>query len=65
MKLYLNDICTVPANIAGLPAVSVPCAENADGLPVGVQLLGRRFDDARLLAFARALEREISGGETV
>ena len=57
-KLYLNDICTVPANIAGLPAVSVPFGKDGGGLPIGVQLMGRRFDDARLLAFARALERE-------
>ena len=65
-RLYLNDVCTVPANIAGLPAISVPCAKDADGLPIGVQLLGRKFDDARLLAFARAFERELemAGGET-
>ena len=61
VKLYLNDICTVPANIAGLPAISVPCAKDASGLPIGVQLLGSRFEDAQLLAFAHALEHEISG----
>jgi aspartyl-tRNA(Asn)/glutamyl-tRNA(Gln) amidotransferase subunit A len=54
LRMYLNDGLTVPANLAGLPALSVPCGEDADGLPVGLQLLGPAFSDARLLAVADA-----------
>ena len=49
--MYLNDIYTIPANLAGLPAMSVPCGEVA-GLPVGMQLVGNYFDEARLLNVA-------------
>jgi Asp-tRNA(Asn)/Glu-tRNA(Gln) amidotransferase A subunit family amidase len=48
---------TIVANLAGLPAVSVPCGLDARGLPVGLQLIGRRGADARLLAIAARLER--------
>ena len=57
LKMYLSDVFTVPANLAGLPAVSVPCGEGASGLPVGVQLTGRAFGEALLLQIARAIER--------
>ncbi|MDO4271799.1 MAG: Asp-tRNA(Asn)/Glu-tRNA(Gln) amidotransferase subunit GatA [Candidatus Saccharibacteria bacterium] len=53
LKMYLADAMTVPASLAGLPAISVPAGESNDGLPVGVQIIGRQKDDARLLAFAR------------
>ena len=56
IKMYLADVMTVPASLAGLPALSVPSGETSDGLPVGVQLIGRRRDDAKLLALARAME---------
>lgn len=56
VKMYLADIMTVPASLAGMPAVSVPSGMNGDGLPVGVQLIGARQDDARLLALAKQLE---------
>lgn len=56
IKMYLADIMTVPASLAGLPAISVPVGATSDGLPVGVQLTGWRRDDARLLALAKSME---------
>ena len=56
VKMYLADIITVPPSLAGLPAISVPAGLTANGLPVGVQLIGKRRDDARLLALARSME---------
>ena len=57
LKMYLADAMTVPASLAGLPAISVPCGESDSGLPIGVQLIGRQKDDAKLLAFAKEVER--------
>jgi len=57
LQMYLSDIFTVPANLAGLPAVSVPCGEGASRLPVGIQFTGRAFDEALLLRVAHAVER--------
>lgn len=56
VKMYLADIMTVPASLAGLPAISVPAGETPEGLPVGVQLIGQRRSDAQLLALAKSLE---------
>ncbi len=60
IKMYATDICTVTVNIAGLPALSVPCG-NVDGLPVGMQLIGRHFCEATLFAIAGAYERAVGG----
>jgi len=57
LSMYLNDVFTVPASMAGLPAVSVPCGFTAGGLPIGLQLVGRPFDESTLLRVARAYER--------
>ena len=57
LKMYLADAMTVPASLAGLPAISVPCGESDRGLPIGVQLIGQQKDDAKLLAFAKEVER--------
>lgn len=57
LKMYLADAMTVPASLAGLPAISVPCGESDRGLPIGVQLIGQQKDDAKLLAFAKEIER--------
>lgn len=56
VKMYLADVMTVPASLAGLPAISVPAGATATGLPVGVQLIGARRHDATLLALATSLE---------
>ncbi len=56
LKMYLEDVMTVPASLAGLPAVSVPVGTNEEGLPVGLQIIGKRRDDAQILAIARELE---------
>ena len=58
LQMYLADIFTVSANLAGLPAISVPCGFTADRLPIGLQLTGRRFDEATLLRVADAHERD-------
>lgn len=56
LALYLGDIFTVPVNLAGLPAISVPARLSGEGLPLGMQLIGRRFDETTLLRAAKALE---------
>ena len=57
VKMYLADIMTVPASLAGLPAISVPAGVTESGLPVGVQLIGPRKSDATLLAIAKGVEK--------
>ena len=54
--MYLSDIFTVSANLAGLPGISVPCGRDAKNLPIGLQILGRRFDEATILRAADFLE---------
>ena len=54
---FLLDVFTLPCNLAGLPGLSLPCGFTRAGLPVGLQLLGRWWDEAGLLAAARAYER--------
>lgn len=56
IKMYLADVMTVPASLAGLPAISVPAGHSESGLPIGVQLIGKRRDDAQLLALAKSVE---------
>jgi aspartyl-tRNA(Asn)/glutamyl-tRNA(Gln) amidotransferase subunit A len=58
LQMYLADVFTVSANLAGLPAISVPCGFTPEGLPVGLQLIGRPFDEATLCRLADAYERE-------
>lgn len=62
VQMYLADICTVSVNIAGLPALSMPCGADAAGLPVGVQLIGGRLRDDVILRAAYALEQNGKGG---
>lgn len=56
IKMYLSDIMTVPASLAGIPALSVPAGVTSTGLPIGVQIMGKRRSDAQLLALARSME---------
>jgi aspartyl-tRNA(Asn)/glutamyl-tRNA(Gln) amidotransferase subunit A len=58
LQMYLADVFTVSANLAGLPAISVPCGFTPDRLPIGLQLTGRRFDEATLLRLADGYERD-------
>lgn len=57
LKMYLSDIFTIPANLAGLPAVSVPCGLDEKGLPVGMQLMAKPFGEETLIKAAHAFER--------
>ena len=57
LAMYLADLLTIPANLAGLPAISVPCGFDAAGLPIGVQLIGNVLEEARLLQVAHQYEQ--------
>ena len=57
IETYLTDICTVPVNIAGLPGVSVPCGFNANGMPIGMQLIGKSFGEKKLIQTAYTYEQ--------
>lgn len=57
LAMYLCDIYTIGVNLAGLPAISVPCGFTRAGLPVGLQLIGQPFREADLLAVARHYEQ--------
>jgi len=57
LQMYLADVFTVSANLAGLPGISVPCGFAKEGVPIGFQLMGRMFDEATLLRVADAYER--------
>ena len=56
LSMYLNDIFTVTANLAGLPGISVPAGLDGQGLPLGLQLIGRPFDEETVFRGAKALE---------
>ena len=55
--MYLSDIYTCMANLAGVPGVSVPCGLSSTGLPVGIQLMGRHWGEATILRLAHAYEQ--------
>jgi aspartyl-tRNA(Asn)/glutamyl-tRNA(Gln) amidotransferase subunit A len=57
VTMYLNDVFTVPASLAGVPAMSVPAGLSAEGLPLGLQVIGRHFDEETVFAVSAALER--------
>ena len=61
LQMYLTDIFTVGANLAGLPAISVPCGLTSNGLPIGLQVMGRMFDEATVLRVADSYERLSTG----
>ncbi len=58
VAMYLNDIYTTSANLAGLPGISIPCGFDQKGLPIGVQLIGRYFDESGLLAMAHQFQQK-------
>ena len=60
VSMYLNDIFTVPVNLAGLPAISIPTGVDAKGYPLGLQIIGKAFDEQNILNIAYAMEEKIS-----
>ncbi|MBR0427924.1 MAG: Asp-tRNA(Asn)/Glu-tRNA(Gln) amidotransferase subunit GatA [Clostridia bacterium] len=59
LEMYLADICTVSINVAGLPGISIPVGLDSKGLPIGMQLIGKKFDEETILNTAYAMEKEI------
>ena len=59
LEMYLADICTVSVNIAGLPGISIPCGVDKQGMPIGMQLIGNKFEEDKLLNIAYAFEQAI------
>jgi len=57
LTMYLEDLFTIPVNLAGLPGLSIPCGFGAKGRPVGLQVIGDYFSEARMLAAAHAYQR--------
>jgi aspartyl-tRNA(Asn)/glutamyl-tRNA(Gln) amidotransferase subunit A len=60
LAMYLADIYTVTADLAGIPGISIPCGQTREKLPIGLQILGRHFDEATILRLAHAYERSAS-----
>jgi aspartyl-tRNA(Asn)/glutamyl-tRNA(Gln) amidotransferase subunit A len=60
LSMYLSDIFTITANLAGIPGISLPCGKDHQALPIGLQFLGRPFDELTLLQLSFAFEQ--SGG---
>jgi len=58
LEMYLADICTVSVNVAGLPGISIPCGVDSQGLPIGMQLIGNKFQEETILNTAYAFEKE-------
>lgn len=60
LEMYMQDICTVPVNIAGLPAIVLPCGVDKDNLPIGLQLIGKAFDEQTILRAAYSTEKSVN-----
>ena len=58
LAMYLQDLYTLSANLAGIPGISLPCGRSSEGLPIGLQLMAAPFEEERLLRAARMYERE-------
>ena len=63
VSMYLTDIFTVPVNIAGIPSISIPCGANSQGLPIGMQLMAKHFNEATLFRVANAFEKATKEGK--
>jgi aspartyl-tRNA(Asn)/glutamyl-tRNA(Gln) amidotransferase subunit A len=61
LAMYLADIFTVTASLAGIPGVSVPCGKSSEGLPIGLQVLGKHFDEATVLRVGHVVEHALAG----
>ena len=57
--MYLADICTVSVNIAGIPAISLPCGVDSKKMPIGMQLIGNKFEEEKILNAAYTFEQKI------
>ena len=55
--MYLSDVYTISTNLAGLPGISVPCGFSQSGLPIGMQLIGKAFDESTLLSIAQDFDQ--------
>lgn len=62
LTMYLNDLYTIPANLAGIPALSIPCGQDSSGLPIGLHLMTEAFSEGKLLRIARAFEQGRANG---
>lgn len=61
LTMYLNDILTIPASLAGLPALSLPVGQDSEGLPIGMQFITPHFEEGRLFEVSRAVEAKVGG----
>ena len=57
LEMYMSDILTVSINIAGVPAISIPCGKDNEGMPIGMQLIGKHFDEEKILRAAYTYEQ--------
>ena len=60
LTMYLSDIFTLSANLAGIPGLSVPCGFSEEGMPIGLQIMGRHFNETMLFKIGRQLEAQIA-----
>jgi aspartyl-tRNA(Asn)/glutamyl-tRNA(Gln) amidotransferase subunit A len=60
LAMYLADIFTVTADLAGIPGISIPCGKNKEGLPIGMQILGKHFDESTILRVAHVAEHALA-----
>jgi aspartyl-tRNA(Asn)/glutamyl-tRNA(Gln) amidotransferase subunit A len=61
LAMYLADIFTVTANLAGIPGMSIPCGKSKEGLPIGMQILGKHFDEPMVLRVGHVVEHAMAG----
>ena len=58
LEMYLSDIYTIPANLVGIPGISIPCGFTTTGLPIGMQIMGKHFEEKKILKIAKLFENE-------
>ena len=59
LEMYMADLMTVSINLAGVPAISIPCGKNSEGMPIGLQLISKHFDESKLLQAAYTFEKNM------